>query len=155
MWLALHNVLYSFSGSSSQWFLWNWHGLIYDIRFVLVSLFYDGPPRVAFPISASDNGHIGPAERMSLANITKMWCCSSILLDSCQKCFFFLFPIQNPMFSCFSSNQTRYLIFFILKGDVLEIHFCLCVDRTHVWYDLFPVPFSVYNLLDRSHNIGL
>ncbi len=44
---------------------------------------------------------------------------------------------EEGKFSCFSSNRTRYLIFFVLKGDVLEIgHFYIALRRCLNWYKL-------------------
>ena len=50
------------------------------------------------------------------------------------------------------------IVIWLFQGDMLEIHFWRCVNRTHVWYEWCvskPVPGAIQNPLGRSHQIGL
>ena len=87
------------------------------------------------------------------------------------------FPLQTPVylkkvticflffpFVVFVSAGTvvvlfsRFILHFILQGDLLETNFWRCVSRTHVWYEWCvssPVAGPIHNPLGRSHQIGL
>ncbi len=46
----------------------SWINLLFLPFFFSVTSSFDGASRVTFPISASDNGHIGPANEAAVAN---------------------------------------------------------------------------------------
>jgi hypothetical protein len=88
----------------------------------------------------------------TVLNITKMWCSSSVkcytLARNIQLVYVsFSYPephqSEEGQFSCFSSNWTRDLIFFVLKWDVLEIlgfaSIALTSGTNDAWQNLFPV----------------